>query len=273
MRRLLSSLAVLLGIAAAAPAAHAQATLSLLSGSQYSEPSQILPTINTVIQAINASTPFTGVMTGSTFKSGAYPPSAGAQFFGAGTTAAPFPLGTSADQTVGRLYGTALNTSGYARAFDARLYFGGVGGEGEAVRAYGIVNNVTAATGGTVNGLHASLSVTGANGKISGAGHAIRGTLELAAASTVGGTIDVLQLDTFAEGTVPATAAFISLANSGTNKLGYMLRLTAPATGMFVTAGSGATSCGAAAGATAAKVLKIVVDGVDYWIPLCSTNT
>lgn len=256
-------------------------------------------TINSVIDRVNgtsageytgtfdgtvgATTPSTGAFTTLTstsgallvtsVKSSAYPPSSGAQFFGAGTSAAPFALGTTADQTVGRLYGTATNTTGYARALDARMYFSGAGGEGEAVRAYGIVNNVTAATGGTVNGLHASLSVTGASGAVSGAGHAIRGTLELASGTTVGGTIDVLQLDTFAEGTVPATAAFLSLANSGTNKLPYLARITAPATGMFANAGTGSGSCAETGGMVATKVLLISVDGTDYWIPLCDSNS
>lgn len=50
MRRIISSLAVLLGFAVSAQAA----SIPLLSGSQYSEPSQVLGTVNTVIQSVNA---------------------------------------------------------------------------------------------------------------------------------------------------------------------------------------------------------------------------
>lgn len=259
--------AALLGAALAASVLPVKAdTIDLLTGPQPA--ADLVSILNGIIVQINASDPYVGV-----FKSSIYPPSTGAQFFGTGTSTVPFPLGTSADQTVGRLYGAGTNTTGYARALDTRMYFGGVGGEGEAVRAYGIVNNVTAATGGTVNGIHASLSITGANGKVSGAGHAARNTLEIASASTPGGTIDVAQFDTFMEGTVPATAAFQSFVNSGTNKLDLFMRMTNMSTTMFATAGSGATSCGVSTGAVASKVLKITVEGTAYYIPLCSTNT
>jgi hypothetical protein len=257
--------------------------LALISGSaSAADLQQFLPgprlidgsQLNTVVDRVNGITggTFAGTFSG-TFKSSTYPPASSAQFLGAGTSAAPFSLGTSADQTVARLYGKGLNTTGYARSLDARMYFSGTGGEGEAVRAYGIVNNVTAAVGGTVNGIHASLQVSGASGAISGAAHAMRGTLMLDSGTTAGGTIDVAQLDTFLEGTVPTTAAFLSVANLGTNKLNYLARITSPSTTMFATAGTGGSSCGASGGAVAAKVLKVSVDGTDYWLPLCSSNS
>ena len=39
------------------------------------------------------------------------------------------------------------------------------------------------------------------------------------------------------------------------------------------TAGTGGTSCGVSTGAVAAKVIHITVNSVDYWIPLCSSNS
>lgn len=268
----------LLAVAVAlAPLSAFAADMSFSTGAQFSPTGPALfqgADLNVMVDRVNqiADGTFAGAYTG-TFKSSSYPPSSSAQFFGAGTSAAPFALGTSADQTVARLYGTATNTSGYARSLDARMYFAGAGGEGEAVRAYGIVNNVTAAVGGTVNGIHASLEVSGASGAVSGAAHAMRGTLALDSGTVAGGTIDVAQFDTVLEGTVPATAAYLSFDNLGTNKLNYLARITNPSTTMFATAGTGGSSCGASGGAVAAKVLKISVGGVDYWLPLCSSNS
>jgi hypothetical protein len=103
-----------------------------------------------------------------------------------------------------------------ARVIYARLHQYGTGG-GEAVRAYAFANNAAAATTGTLNGIHASMSVA-TSSAISGAGNAVRATLEAAAASrTLGGTCAALQLDSNigANNTVPATWAFIRVTKSG----------------------------------------------------------
>lgn len=167
-------------------------------------------------------------------------------------------------------------TSGDARGAYIRLYFSGAGGSGEALRAYGTVNNVTAATGGTVNGAHISLSVTGSSGKISGAGNALRATLELGANVDPGGTLAVIRADSNLDNaaTVPATLAYIALGNVGTKKVPLFLNIDSPdTTDFFVNAGTGASSAGNTGGGVAAKVLKCKVGGTDYWIPLFSSNS
>lgn len=171
-------------------------------------------------------------------------------------------------------------TSGDTRGLYLRLYFSGAGGSGEAARIYGTVNNVQAAVGGTVNGAHISLLVTGASGSISGAGNALRATLELGASTNPGGTISAIQVDSSigASATVPATAAFFHLDNVGTapttNGLPLLFNILNPETSnFFVAAGTGANSAGVSTGGVAAKVLKISVGGTPYWIGLFSSNS
>ena len=195
-----------------------------------------------------------------------------ATIMGSGTSASPTAQ-TSGTNMLG-FWGTSSAATGDSRAAYLRMYFTAAGG-GEALRAYGTVNNATAAVGGTVNGAHISLSVTGASGAISGAGHALRATLDLGAATDPGGTIDVLQLDTniAADATIPAKTPYIRVTNVGTGKLDYLLAVGAsPSTTMFAAAGTGANSAGVTTGGVAAKVLKVDVGGTDYWLPLFSSN-
>lgn len=167
-------------------------------------------------------------------------------------------------------------TTGDARGAYIRLYFSGAGGSGEALRAYGTVNNVTAATGGTVNGAHISLSVTGSSGKISGAGNALRATLELGASVNPGGTISVIQADSNLDNasTVPATAAYFHLDNVGSKKLPLLFNILNPdTTDFYVDAGTSAGSAGKSDGCAAQKVLKISVAGSAAYIPVFTQNS
>ena len=128
-------------------------------------------------------------------------------------------------------------TSGDSRGAYLRHYISGAGGSGEALRAYGTVNNVTAATGGTVNGAHISLSVDGASGKISGAGNALRATLGFSATpTTVGGTCAVIQVDSdIATGpTIPAGTAFLRFTNSSSQALSYLLNVPTTGSGLMM---------------------------------------
>ena len=179
---------------------------------------------------------------------------------GAGTTTTRCATAT-ADKNFLGWWTESTATSGDSRGMYLRHYFSGAGGSGEALRAYGTVNNVTAATGGTVNGAHITLSVTGASGKISGSAQALRATLDFAdSPTTVGGTCSVVNFDTnIATGpTIPAGTPFITVNNAGTQKLDYFLRVTNASTTMFV----------AATNAVIDHALKISVAGVDYWIGL-----
>lgn len=200
----------------------------------------------------------------------------GGNILNIGTSGTPWAMGTTADKKLLSLYADTTALTGDARLIYGQLKFSGAGGSGEALRVKGTVNNVLVATGGTVNGAHISLEITGASGQISGAGHALRATLDLGALNNPGGTIDVMQLDTniAADATIPATTAFLSLSNEGTGKLGYFLRTSNMDTSaFFTTAGTGANSAGLAGGGIAAKALKINIDGVDYWIGLFSSNS
>ncbi len=111
---------------------------------------------------------------------------------------------------------------------------------------------------------------------MSGAGNALRATLETDASVAPGGTLAVIRADTSfgASATVPDSAAFIALDNLGTPKLSRLLSITNPdTTAMFVNAGTGANSAAVSTGGVAAKVLKVSVGGVDYWLPLFSSNS
>lgn len=160
-----------------------------------------------------------------------------AKLLGTGTSTTRYAMGTTAGDAV-KVFVEGTHTTGDSRAINVRNYFSGVGGSGEAVKAYGIVNNVTAATGGTVNGAHISLDVSGANGKISGAGNALRATLGLRDTSVSGGTVSAIQIDSnFATGaTVPATASAIRVTNTDVGLWANLLNIPNVASGGMLAA-------------------------------------
>jgi hypothetical protein len=129
-------------------------------------------------------------------------------------------------ENLNQAYVDATHTTGDYRLRYERLYFSGVGGSGEVYRAFATVNNVTAGTGGTVNGIHASLSINGASGKIAGTG------------STPGGTLAALQVDSdIASGvTLPASHAFIRFTNTGAVSLSRLLEVPDVASGGLLAA-------------------------------------
>lgn len=167
-----------------------------------------------------------------------FTPTNSAKMLGAGTTTTRYQLGTTANTNAIGLFTESTATSGDARTINARLYFSGAGGSGEVGRFYGIVNNVTAATGGTVNGAHVSLGVTGASGAVSGAGNAARFTLSLGAGTNAGGTLAAIQLDSdFDNGaTVPGGASCIRVTNSNTKLWANLMTIPAPANGSIFAA-------------------------------------
>lgn len=161
-----------------------------------------------------------------------------ALMFGTGTSTTPYAMGTTANQNAIGVWAETTATSGDTRLMYIRLYFEGTGGSGEAARIFGTVNNVTAATGGTVNGAHISLSVSGASGAVSGAGNALRATLGLGAATNAGGTLAAIQADSdfAADATVPATAAAIRVTNSGATNWSKFLNMPTVASGGILAA-------------------------------------
>lgn len=190
-----------------------------------------------------------------------------------GTTTTPKPLGTTA-KSAEQLYFSTTATSGSSRVINARLYFGAAG-DGEAIRAYGIVNNVTAAVGGTVNGLHATLQVNGTSGTVSGAANAIRATFAQGASNVAGGTCAVIQLDSDLDNaaTVPATLSYLRCTNSNTKKVDNLFAFDGISTTLYASAGTGSGSAGNATHCAAQKVLKCLVDGVAVYIPVFTQNS
>ena len=107
-------------------------------------------------------------------------------------------------------------SSGDNRVIYARLYLSGAAG-GEAIRAYATANATGVATGGTINGIHTSLSIA-ATATISGQGFASRHTIDAAAATrTISGNVAAIRAESnFAAGnTIPATVALIHLGEIG----------------------------------------------------------
>jgi hypothetical protein len=146
-----------------------------------------------------------------------------------GTASDPITVDTASN--VSSSYVTASNTTGDVRLNYSRLTFTSTG-SGETGRWLTRVTGANAATGGTVNGGHISLSVN-TGGSISGAANGLRVTLGAAASVTVGGTVAALQVDSDigSGATLPANASFIRATNSGSGTIGNLFNLPAA---MFV---------------------------------------
>jgi len=149
-----------------------------------------------------------------------------------GTSAAPISVTTASN--INSSFGTTSAATGDTRLSYQKLTFTSTG-SGETIRAFSVVTGVAAATGGTINGAHISMSIN-APGTISGAGNALRATLGMGALANPGGTLSAIQIDSdlAANCTVPATAAFIRVTNSGTSILPNMMSVPSPnAAGAF----------------------------------------
>jgi len=135
------------------------------------------------------------------------------------------PITVTTAENISSFYGTAENTTGDTRLSYNRLTFTSTG-SGETIRALTRVTGANAATGGTVNGAHISLSVN-TGGSISGAGNGLRVTLGAAASVTVGGTVAALQVDSDVDttATLPGNAAFIRVTNSGSGTITNLFNL------------------------------------------------
>ena len=173
--------------------------------------------------------------------------------FSTGTSASPLAVTTAGN--VDSAYVTTSAASGDTRLTYERLTFTSTG-SGETFRALTQVTGAGAATAGTVNGAHISLSING-SGTISGAGNALRATLG-GTSTNPGGTIAAIQADSdFASGGTWTNASFIRFTNSGTGTVANLFNIPAA---MFVTST-----------ATIAKTLKVVAsDGTPYYI-MCSS--
>lgn len=135
--------------------------------------------------------------------------------FISGSATSPIAVTTSGN--VSSSYVTSSATTGDTRLNYSRLDITSTG-SGETLRAFTRVTGTNAATGGTVNGAHISLSING-SGTISGAGNALRVTLG-GSSTNPGGTIAALQLDSdFATGGTWTNASYLRMTNSGTGAI------------------------------------------------------
>lgn len=138
-----------------------------------------------------------------------------------GTASDPISVTTAGN--ISSSYATSSATSGDTRLQYSRLDITSTG-SGETLRAFTRVTGANAATGGTVNGAHISLSING-SGTVSGAGNALRLTLG-GSSTNPGGTIAALQLDSdFASGGTWTNASYIRCTNSGTGTIDTFAQL------------------------------------------------
>ena len=174
-----------------------------------------------------------------------------------GTASSPVVETTAGN--VSESYVTTSAATGDTRLSYSRLEFTSTG-SGETIRALTRVTGAGAATGGTVNGAHFSLSVNG-SGTISGAGNALRATLG-GSSTNPGGTIAAIQADSdFASGGTWTNASFIRFTNSGTGTVANLFNVPAA----MVTANTQGA---------ATNSLKIVDSaGTAYYIMLTTTNS
>jgi hypothetical protein len=180
-----------------------------------------------------------------------------------GTATSPIAV-TTADN-ISESYATTSAATGDTRLSYNKLTFTSTG-SGETLRAFSVVTGTDAATAGTINGAHISLEVDGASATISGAANAIRATLG-GSDATPGGTLAVIQLDTnySVNATLPATASFIRVTDSGANT-GEIPLLMNIATGPAATCAPTATSV-----TTVAKAIKVMIGGTVYYVPAYAT--
>ena len=179
--------------------------------------------------------------------------------FSTGTSASPLAVTTA--QNINSAFATTSASSGDTRLSYNKLTFTSTG-SGETFRAFSVVTGAGAATGGTINGAHISLSVDGASATISGAANAIRATLG-GSDATPGGTLSVIQLDTdyTVNASLPANASFIRVTDSGANtgEIPLLMNIdTAPA----ATIAPAATSV-----TTVSKAIKVMIGGTVYYVP------
>lgn len=190
-------------------------------------------------------------------------PVASANGFITGSSTAPIAVTTAGN--VDAAYATTSATTGDTRLVYDKLTFTSTG-SGETARFFSVVTGASAATAGTINGAHISTEING-SGTISGAANALRATLG-GSATSPGGTLAVLQLDTnyTANVSLPATAAFIRVSDSGTNT-GEVPNL------LNIEAGPAATIVSSGTVGGTLKAIKIRIDGTTYYINAGTTVT
>jgi hypothetical protein len=154
--------------------------------------------------------------------------------------------------------GTTAGTSAFLYGAQGKWIGGGTTASG--LNMTGVFAQVDASVGtytaGTLSGLWVDMGASASSS---------------AQSTSFGGASSIVRMtNTTNAGAALTTQVFDIYANSN-----YFMALGGPGgtVNYFATAGTGGSSCGVATGAVAAKVLKISVNGTDYWIPLCSSNS
>lgn len=158
-------------------------------------------------------------------------PASSVQFYGVGSTANKFVWGAAGKNGLG-FWLQSNAATGDARGLYMRLYLNGAGG-GEAIRAFATASTTDVATGGTMNGIHATASVA-TSSSISGAANAGRFTISADAATrSLSGTLAALQVDSDigTGNTLPGSHAFIRFTNSGAVSLSRLFEVPTVASG------------------------------------------
>jgi hypothetical protein len=126
---------------------------------------------------------------------------ANATLFGLGTSAAPIATAT-ANKNALEFRSKSTATTGDHRTIYARCDIGGAGGAGEALRGNTVL---TAAAGGTVNGVHGSVSV-GSGGSVAGQACGVRSNFLVPNSALSGGTIYGCMAEIYSEGASSSVA-------------------------------------------------------------------
>jgi hypothetical protein len=121
---------------------------------------------------------------------------------------------SKANRNYSTAYFEATISSGDVRDQYRRVKWTNTGG-GEVLRIYAQTANAAAATGGTINGIHATLDIY--SGAISGTASAIRATIASSASLTPGGTTSALFLSggLGATNTITDNCSFIHVNDTG----------------------------------------------------------
>lgn len=193
-------------------------------------------------------------------------PSSNAKFWSVGNSADYFNWGSTANQNGIEMRLRSSAASGDSRGIYLRLKLYGAGG-GEAGRFFANASTTLVATGGTINGIHSSMSID-ASCSVSGAGNGLRATLGAAAATrTLGGTLAAIQLDSDigAGNTMPSTHAFARITNSGSVALSNLFIVPNAANGTLLAAHTTQTMTH--------SMKMISADGTAYYIMCCDAAT
>ncbi len=186
---------------------------------------------------------------------------------------------SSAHKALGVTAGTALefrftgtNTTGDMRGMYLRMNYEGEGGSGEALRVYSVLNGVTGATAGTINGAHISLDVRGANGTIQGQGSAVRATIGFDSAFTGAGKISGILLDTAINSSATISGVQLSairLATADSKKWPVFVDFD----GVVGASNAIKATTSAMGTASTTHALHILIDGVSGYIPVFVNST